>query len=255
MIIDNPDSSVIELIESNAELKSFIQNIDEKNRLILSKFTHELRNPLTLVRSTIQLIENQHPEVKDFKYWDQLLCDIDHTVDLMNELSIYNHCDQLSFSNTNLYTFILSIVDSMRPFASTHNITISYDAKDNCDQVASFLCDQIKLKEVLINLIKNAIEAAYPNTSIIVDVSITETKTISPYIDIRITNLGNPIPTNDLNNIFEPFYTSKQNGSGLGLAISQKIVNMHGGQLTVSQTESAVTFALRLPTNVSADAQ
>ena len=56
---------------------------------ILSKFAHELRNPLTTLYSTVQFIEFQHPEVKNFKYWSNLTCDIEHMERLIGQLSDY----------------------------------------------------------------------------------------------------------------------------------------------------------------------
>lgn len=254
MIIENYQQTINQLLESNPDFKEAFEKVTDENRLILSRFTHELRNPLTLIRSTIQLIESQHPEVSDFNYWNQLLSDVDDTVNLLNELSVYNHCDQLQLDEVNFIQLIHQTVDSIQPMATAKNLTINFTHDEQALIYNSYSCDRVKLKQVLTNLLKNAVEAATLDSTILVDLSIlNNSKTNGPYIELSITNSGVPIPTENIDHIFEPFVTFKSNGTGLGLAISKKIAKLHQGNLLVSQTESAVTFTLQLPMNVSAD--
>lgn len=254
MIIENYQQTINQLSESNPDFKAAFERVIDENRLILSRFTHELRNPLTLVRSTIQLIESQHPEVVDYKYWTELLTDVDDTVNLLNELSLYNHCDQLQLDEINFIQLIQQSVEGMKPLASDKNLSIHFIYDDQALSFNSYSCDRIKLKQVLTNLLKNAIEAADLDSTIIVELSLlTNSKTNGQYIQVAITDSGAPIPPENLAVIFEPFVTFKSNGTGLGLAISKRIAKLHQGDLLVSQTESAVTFTLQLPMNVSAD--
>ena len=254
MIIENYQQTINQLSESNPDFKEAFERVIDENRLILSRFTHELRNPLTLVRSTIQLIGSQHPEVVDYKYWNQLLSDVDDTVNLLNELSLYNHCDQLQLDEINFIQLIHQSVEGIEPLASNKHLSIHFTHDDQAPIFNSYSCDRIKLKQVLTNLLKNAVEAATLNSTILVDLSLlTNSKTNGHYIQVSITNSGDPIPPENLAHIFEPFVTFKSNGTGLGLAISKRIAKLHQGDLLVSQTESAVTFTLQLPMNVSAD--
>ena len=254
MNIDNSKQTIDQLKKLNPEFQSIIEKVNEENRLILSRFTHELRNPLTLIRSTIQLIESQHPEAKDFMFWNQLLVDIDDTVGLLNELSLYNHCDELQLDPTNLPDLIRQTIHNISPYASTKNVTIDFTLDEHTSHYTSYACDRIKMKELLTNIIKNATEAADEHSIIQVSLSLKQgTKTNGHYINLSITNSGIPIPTENLSTIFDPFVTFKSNGTGLGLAISQKIAMLHRGTLSVSQTENTVTFSLELPMNVLED--
>lgn len=252
MISNNNKDSVYQLIDSNPDIKAAFDQVKEENELFLSKFTHELRNPLTLVKSTIQLIESQHPEVVEYKYWKQIMSDIDDTVTLLNELSLYNHCSQLIPSDTDLAVLITNCIENMNPYAASKDVSIELSLDENAPIYHSYSCDKIKIKQAVTNLLKNAIEAAVEHSVIRMNLSvITLTEVSEQYITLSITNSGGPIAPEYMEHIFEPFVTTKANGSGLGLAICQKIASLHQGSLSVSQTDDEVTFSLQLPLNVA----
>lgn len=254
MISNNSPDTTTKLIESNPDIKAAFDKITDENRLIISRFTHELRNPLTLVRSTIQLIEYQHPEVADYKYWNQIISDLDDTVAILNELSVYNHCDSLQYSEINLLDLVKQAVESMKPFAINKDIAMELSVDDNTLVYQSYFCDHVKMKQTLINLLKNAVEAALDHTTINITLYITPNSKSDPqYINLSISDSGVPISPENIDRIFEPFVTTKSDGTGLGLAISQKIAKLHKGNLSVSQTDRTVTFTLQLPVDVTAD--
>lgn len=240
-----------QLMASNPEVKVALDGIKEENRLILSRFTHELRNPLTLVKSTIQLIESQHPEVKTFKYWNQLQSDLNDMAAILNQLSIYNHCEQLEIEEVDFHHLIEQSIEAMKPLAAQKQVEFSVTS-DHDRRLDAMSCDTVKIKEVITNLLKNAVEAANIDSTILVNLSCSSgSKTNGPYINFSVTNSGAPISSEYVDRIFEPFVTTKTNGSGLGLAISKKIATLHKGTLSVSQTDRTVTFLLQLPIGVS----
>ena len=251
-MLTNEEQKRIEcLTESNAEFKDILDSITAENRLILSKFTHELRNPLTLVKSTLQLIEQKHPETKEFKYWNSLGSDLDEMTDILNELSIYNHCNELHCAPCNLYELLTSTVERFQPLTLAKNLTLTFTCAETCkDYLTSYSCDCVKLKQAFTNLLKNAVEAADESTQITTTVSVTsdtEEQNGVTYIDIAVTNSGTPIPEEELSQIFEPFVTFKTGGTGLGLAIAKKAVSLHCGNLSVSQTDTTISFHIQLP--------
>ena len=100
-----------------------------------------------------------------------------------------------------------------------------------------------KLKQVVINIITNGIEAMEEAGSIVI-----KTKESSGGIEIQIRDEGVGISEEDILHIFEPFYTTRDRGSGLGLAISYKIVEAHGGELWAESVKGqGTTFFVRLP--------
>ena len=101
----------------------------------------------------------------------------------------------------------------------------------HCAQGLKLTCDEQQIKQILINLVKNAVEASA--TSVVITASAPED---SPRI--TVSDNGPGVPADKQEEIFLPFYTSKSTGSGIGLAISRQMMNMHKGTLTCSSNES-----------------
>ena len=107
------------------------------------------------------------------------------------------------------------------------------------------MADEAQLKQVLINLVKNAIEAIADEKEALIDISV---KRILHQVSIEIYNTGPAIPSDVLEKIFVPFYSTKPEGSGIGLSLSRQIISNHGGQIGVDSREGkGTTFKLMLP--------
>lgn len=207
---------------------------------ILNKFAHELRNPLTTVYSTIQLIEMQHPEVMEFKYWSNLSADLEYMNQLITELSDFSKSERLQMSTFSLRSLLEQI--SLSFAASIATCEVEYTSKIS-PSVHQITGDKTKLQEVFLNLLKNALDATKPNKSIYLEASCN---TDSVAISIRDTGCG--ITESRLPTIFEPFVTYKKEGTGLGLAICRNIIHAHGGTISVeSVVNEGTTFTVTLP--------
>jgi len=207
---------------------------------ILSKFSHELRNPLTSVYSTVQLIELQHPEVKDFKYWSNLAHDLEYMNQLLTELSDFSKSERLQVSTFSLRALLEQISLSFAATIADSEVEYTSKISPSINQITG---DKTKLQEVFLNLLKNAFEAASPDKTIYLEASSDEN-----FVSIRIHDTGCGITKEQLPSIFEPFVTYKKNGSGLGLAICNNIVKAHGGIISVESTvKVGTTFTVSLP--------
>ena len=103
--------------------------------------------------------------------------------------------------------------------------------------------DPERIRQVLANLLKNAIDASPVGGTITVDVEVCGVNAL-----IRLTDSGQGIPEADMEKIFDIFYTTKKNGTGLGLAISRKIMTAHGGALTAGNNPmGGAVFTVTLP--------
>ena len=207
---------------------------------ILSKFSHELRNPLTTLYSTIQLLEMQHPEVKDFKYWSNLSSDVEYMNRLIDEFSDFSKSERLSLSTFSLRALLKQV--SLSFAASVADSKVEYTSKIS-PSIHQITGDKTKLQEVFLNLLKNAFDAAAPNKSIYLEAFDREN-----CIEILVRDTGCGICEEQLQNIFDPFVTYKPNGTGLGLAICDQIVKAHGGTISVESTVNVgTTFTVLLP--------
>lgn len=109
--------------------------------------------------------------------------------------------------------------------------------------------DEKMLSQVFINLLKNAIQAFTEQPDKKIQITIYRQKRM---LFIKITDNGPGIPSNLLEDIFIPFFTTKKNGTGIGLSLSQQIIRMHGGELSVaSQPYHTTTFTISLPFNTN----
>ena len=207
---------------------------------ILSKFSHELRNPLTTVYSTIQLIEMQHPEVKEFKYWSNISQDLEYMEQLLVELSDFSKSERLHKSSFSLRALLEQVSLSFAASIATSEVEYTSKISPSINQITG---DKTKLQEVFLNLLKNAFDASLPNKTIYLEASCDQN-----FVTIIVRDTGCGIEPEHLPTIFEPFVTYKKGGSGLGLAICKNIIQAHGGTISVESTKGVgTTFHLSLP--------
>lgn len=230
------------LMEENKDAKQIITQLLDNYHTSVSMIAHEIRNPLTLVSSSLQIIEAQHPEVKAFHNWDQTMEDVRFMCDLLNELSTFNNSSTLHHSVFSIEKLLKNIAISF---------AISLDAADSSIQFSSkilpgmgdFTGDKVKLEEVILNLLQNARDAVGSEGSIILS---AERKNDTIIICCKDTGCG--ITSDRIDTIFDPFVTYKENGTGLGLSSAKRITEAHGGSIEVeSSPESGTVFTVTLP--------
>lgn len=217
---------------------------NQETQYLLSKFSHELRNPLTSIYATIQLLERQHPEVTDFKYWSNLSCDIEYMNQLLTDLSNFSKSERLQCSTFSLRDLLEHVSLSFAATIVDSGVEYSSKIAPSIHQITG---DKTKLQEVFLNLLKNAFDAAAPDKSIYLDAFQEGDAVI-----IRIRDTGCGILKEQLPTIFEPFVTYKKQGTGLGLAICNHIMKVHKGTISVESTVNVgTTFTITLPVNLS----
>lgn len=237
-----------QIMAESAEHKAVITQLLDSHKETVSMITHEIRNPLTLMYSTLQLIESAHPEVHTFQHWDSLHGDFEYLIQLLTELSTYNNGSSLHPTSLNTVPFLKKTVLSFAASAAARSVEFtSYIAPD----LPPIQGDAVKLKEVLLNLFKNACEACTPDKMCSIFLKADTAAfpdTEAPCLRIRITDTGCGIAPEHLEQIFQPFVTYKSGGTGLGLPLSKRIIEAHGGTLQVSSVlGSGTTFTILLP--------
>lgn len=229
-----------QLMDESPRNQELIQKLLDSHKYTISKISHEIRNPLALIYSTLQLIESQHPEVHTFKHWSEMREDVEFVSSLLQELSTYNNGERINpttFSSCDFLghiclSFAASCVDEKIEFTSRLAPTLP----DICG-------DKIKLQEVFLNLLQNAKDAITPQGIIRLEASAD-----SDTLKVTVTDNGHGISPENLEDIFTPFVTHKSGGTGLGLAISQRVINAHNGTISVdSIVGEGTTFTVLLP--------
>lgn len=212
----------------------------EDTNLTIAKIAHEIRNPLTLINSSLQLIETMHPEVKDFQFWSQTLDDVEYLNRLLDELSLYSDNRRFFMCEVNSKEIFSSLEESLQPYVMAEKKNFSVHLPS---QLPSVFGNPVKLKQAFLNLLKNAFESTGENGC----VSLSARKYLDQII-VRITDDGCGMTPEALETLFVPFSSHKADGTGLGMAITHKILTAHYGHIDVSSSLGrGTTFTITLP--------
>lgn len=237
-----------QIMEESPEKRDLLTRLLDSHKMTLSAISHEIRNPLTLVYSTLQLIESQHPEVTSIRHWDYLKQDVEYMNALLSELSAYNNSERLQISKLDSSDYFRRIALSFA--ASVTDTPIVFTSQIPSD-LPTIEADSLKLREVLFNLLANAKDAVLSSfKSAHIDapqITFSVCKK-EQQLELSIHDNGCGIPEEKLSQIFEPFVTHKPQGTGLGLAITDRIIRSHKGTISVTSTPDVGTcFLLTLP--------
>lgn len=214
-----------------------LQQLKTEHQLALSRISHEIRNPVTMIHSSMQIIEHEHPEVSSFAYWSDMKSDMLFLRRLLDEFSGYNNCDRLCPEELDTSAFLLEIARGAAALAE--DPSIHYTCQVTPD-LPPFIADATKLRQAVSNLLRNAFESGASRVSF---AGYQKGDTLI----LEITDNGCGIPKEAQQDLFTPFVTHKKNGTGLGLSIVQRIVQAHDGQITYSSGNSGTRFSLIFP--------
>lgn len=204
---------------------------------------HEIRNPLTGISLFLDdLHDRANASLDDREMIKKAVAEIERVEKLISALLNYSSPSRADFRMTDLNMVIHDTLLLMRREAQKQGIEIRIDTED----IRPFYFDPEKIKQALLNILKNAIEAM-PDGG---EICIASTRA-GEYALITISDVGPGISEYDLPQIFEPFFTRKGAGTGLGLSITQRVMEEHHGQVEVeSDPLTGTVFTLKLPLNL-----
>ncbi|MDN4071575.1 PAS domain S-box protein [Fictibacillus terranigra] len=199
---------------------------------------HEVRNPLTSIKGFLQLLQSK---AKDhYEYYDIMLSEIDRINSIVSEFMVLAKpqvIDMVPTSITGLLHHVISLIETQ---AILMNVQIYFKAHEDLPLVS---CVDSQLKQVFINLLKNAIEAMPDGGNVYISI-----KTEDDELVVSFKDEGCGIPFEKLPSLGEPFFTTKEKGTGLGLMVCYKIIEDHGGRIQVkSEPGKGSTFKVALP--------
>jgi signal transduction histidine kinase len=209
---------------------------------------HEVRNPLVSIQTFFQLApERLHDEEFFTTFLGMAAGEVKRISDLITELLSFARSPTRSLGPVNLNEVAERVATLLEPEARSHKLTLSRSLSPNLPLVHA---DGDQMKQVLINLILNAIQATEPGGEVFVITRLAELPTgVFGQLEIRDTGVG--IRPDRLDDIFNPFFTTKDKGTGLGLAIAHQIIAEHGGSIVVESEEGQGTrFLVSLPAYV-----
>ena len=241
------------------ELKRSQQLILRADRLrsletIAGGFAHEIRNPLTSISTFVQLAPSRRddPEFMD-EFSLVVQDDVLRIERLIQEILDYARYMEPKLREEDLKEIIMSCLHYIEIQADQKSITI---AKDLAENLPRMLVDRQQIKQVLMNLFLNAMDAITNAPGrVTVKAHCLTRPTGDIWVQIEVADTGSGISADNLDHIFDPFFTTKhesreREGTGLGLVIVHQIVQEHGGNVEVeSQVGQGTTFFVNLPVN------
>jgi len=199
--------------------------------VLAAGIAHEIRNPLVSIQTFFQLApERLHDEEFATTFLETASGEVRRISQLINELLSFARSPTTEFGLTNLNEVVRGVFVLLLPEAKKHRITL---IQDEPIEVPPVWGNFEQIRQVLINLIFNAIHATPPGgtISVIVRESRFDGREFGQ-VEVRDTGCG-IVPT-DIENLFDPFFTTKATGTGLGLAIAQRIIAEHQGRISVT---------------------
>lgn len=231
--------SVTSDVSAKIKAEHFIIEYEKLNVVgqLAAGIAHEIKNPLTSLKGFIQLMKAESK--MNHNYLAIMEDEIKRIEAVSKELMMMAKPHNSDFSSFDVNCLADHAITLLMAEAAKKCVEIS--KRSNLSD-ALLLCDGNKMKQVFINLLMNAIDAMDTPGEIIVELTKVEDTIL-----ISIMDQGKGIPPEHLDKLGKPFFTTKENGNGLGLMICYKIVEEHGGKITVDSNCNGTTFILHLP--------
>ena len=247
------------LSERDARLRSQHEALLKSERLatigrMTSLITHELRNPLSSINLNAEMlmdslhergIDPDDPDV--MPQLETIIDEVDHLRDITEEYLVYARLPSPDLDATRLDEIVQSLVDFHIWEWNQDGIDIELTIDDEPIEI---LGDANQLRQALLNIVKNAVDASEPDDCVEISARRGDDEAT-----VTIRDHGEGMDEETRQRLFEPFFTTKSSGTGLGLPMTREIVEQHRGSISVDTTpDEGTTFIVSLPLEASADA-
>jgi len=232
-------TKIINKIEKFISINQTLKELEKEKNLKNSLFqiTHEVKNPIAVCKGYLTMMD--YSDLEKVKKYNKIIeSELNRTLDIMDNFSRYTKI-KVELDIMDLTCLIEDTIESMKM------ILDSYGIKLNCNLNEEIYIngDYNRLKQVLVNLIKNSCEALNGKGNI--DINIKTNKT---YVYLSIKDDGPGMTKEELEKIDKLFYSSKEKGCGIGVTLSKEIIKLHNGELKYKSKEKEYTeVIIKLP--------
>jgi signal transduction histidine kinase len=251
------ENSQRKVTEETAARVAALEQLRHDDRLrtvgrLASGIAHELGTPLNVISGRSDLIASQQVDVgQQIDSARIIKQEAERMTTIIRQLLAYARRGEPSRTEITLNQVVEPTINLLSSLAAKHEVDLHFQPE--CESCRSYI-DMGQIQQVLTNVIMNAVQASSANGSIEVRLLrqqvVGSRSTSGDYAVISVKDHGSGIAESDLEQVFEPFYTTKDagDGTGLGLSIAQRIIDEHGGWIDVeSQLEKGSTFRIYLP--------
>ena len=239
-------ASIRSVVTSFNDMAGRLETSDEQRRRLLADLGHELRTPLTVVRGEIEAMLDGVHQI-DEEHLRLLMNEVTVMERLLEDLRTLSLIDagrlELHREPTDLTALVEDVADGYRRRASEAAVSIAVHSSDDLPEL---VVDPVRIREVLTNLVVNALRAMPDGGELVFQVGLGPAGAA-----IEVSDTGTGIGMEELEHVFDRFHKgSTSRGSGLGLTISRDLVMAHGGSMTLrSEPGEGTTVRIELPTS------
>jgi signal transduction histidine kinase len=238
------------LQEMNTQLLQTQSRLIQSEKLaalgeVVASITHEIKNPLVSIGGFARRLDrNLQENSPEKKYMRILIKEVKRLETILNETLAFSKEPATSFDYHDLNRIIEDTLFILEGELQERNISV---AKELAQNLRPLFSDPQQMKQVFLNLFVNAIQAMGRDGNLAVKTSI-QRRDEREVMQVEVTDTGGGIRLEILDNIFNPFFTTKHDGTGLGLSIAHKIITQHRGEIEViNHPGVGATFLIRFP--------
>jgi signal transduction histidine kinase len=247
---------VEDLVDADTEEEVF-RNTERLISLgeLSARVAHEIRNPLTGVRTTVQFVASKL-RAADSRRDDlnDVLKELDRIEQIITDLLLFARPQAGRPVPTDLREVVEKVFDNLARRLEDASVEVEREL-DPEQPLPQVMVDPDMAQQVVLNLVINAIQAMPEGGTLRASIGLRRTRYKKAYVDVSITDSGPGIPEDVKEKIFDPFFTTRSMGTGLGLSISLQIAREHGGNLTARNLTQGATFRFSLPAMLPIEAE
>ncbi|MCY8309987.1 sporulation two-component system sensor histidine kinase KinE [Bacillus vallismortis] len=247
-IIQNMNLAIFKDVTERKELEERLRKSDTLHVVgeLAAGIAHEIRNPMTALKGFIQLLKGS--VAGDYAlYFNVITSELKRIESIITEFLILAKPQAIMYEEKHVTQIMRDTIDLLNAQANLSNVQMHLDLMDD---IPPIYCEPNQLKQVFINILKNAIEVMPDGGNI----SVTIRTLDQEHVLISLKDEGVGMSEDKVRRLGEPFYTTKERGTGLGLMVSYKIIEEHQGEIMVESEEGKGTvFHLTLPVRQNAE--
>ena len=241
------------IIEDQTRLKKLEIQSERDERLkamgeIAIKIAHEVRNPLGSIELLASILRQELTEQNDLqRIAERINTEVRSLDNVISNLLLFTRPQQSVLKELNVSGFLHDFVEFIQPVVFKNGVNLMYEKSPQSIFIAA---DDDLLKQVFLNITLNAMQAMSDKGCISIgfDLRKDHDGADGNWVEIFFKDNGEGIPSESLNKVFHPFYTTKEKGTGLGLAIVHNIIESHGGTIEArSRVKKGTCFLISFP--------